>query len=395
MPLSVAAEPERACWSAIFCSLQACISEPIRFIHYGSLDVVRRLFCSRGVRERARGTGMREETVNLADEQTGDKNSPAADDDYSEQLAEYGHNSDGEDCSNCDDYHGTDGDYHDTDGDYSDGGGDDYRKDIPPCLKIGYHGDSKNLHVAYSYSRHLVELLSVRPRFPFVGTFVASSDCSHYYCSSLNGQPHRNVDSQGNLILRAEGAALEDYFRIRVEIPEDDNRIDIANYLFCVDPYACNSVIIHTMPTRYGRDIDVIFVPMYRAIQARLCINLHLTSGSGCSSIDTGCYAYGEITAHHQFYGDYNVLLFQCGQDDKAEVIDGRLPLLRTWAAVPIYLEPILIIKLNLCVFTNSGHVNDGHTISFQGDLTFNHDQHEKTICNADHGKVEVQIAYR
>lgn len=382
MPVGVAAEPERACWSAIFCSLQACISEPIRFIHYGTLDVVRRLFFNRGARERVRGTG--EETVNPADEQTGDKNSPAADDDYSEQLAEYGHNSDDDDRSNC-------GDYHDTDGDYSDDGGDDYRKGIQPSLKIGYHGDSYNLGMAYSYSRDLVELLSVRPRFPFVGTFVAFNDRSHYYCSSRNGQLHRTVDSQGNLIIKAEGAALEDYFRIRIEIPEDDNRIDTANYFFCVDPYACNSVITHTMPTRYDRDIDVTFVPMYRAIQATLCVNLDLTSGSGCSH----AYAYGEITAHHQFYGGYNVLLFQCGEDDKAEVIDGRLPLLRTWAAVPIYLEPLLIIKLNLSVLTDSGHVNDGHTISFQGDLTFDHDQYEKTICNADHGKVEVQIAYR
>ncbi|XP_020158488.1 uncharacterized protein [Aegilops tauschii subsp. strangulata] len=143
------------------------------------------------------------------------------------------------------------------------------------------------------------------------------------------------------------------------------------------------------MPTRYGRDIDVFFVPMYRAIQASLCVNLDLASGSGCS------YAYGEITAHHEFYGDFNVLLFQCGEDDMAEVVDGRLPLLRTWAAVPIYLEPLLIIKLNLNVFTNSDHVNDGHAISFQGDLTFYHDQYEKTICNADHGTVEVQIGYR
>uniref|UniRef100_A0A453C736 DUF6598 domain-containing protein n=1 Tax=Aegilops tauschii subsp. strangulata TaxID=200361 RepID=A0A453C736_AEGTS len=193
----------------------------------------------------------------------------------------------------------------------------------------------------------------------------------------------------GNLILRAEGAALEDYVRIKVEIPEDDNRIDTANYVFYVDPYLCNSVIVHTMPTRYGRDIDVFFVPMYRAIQASLCVNLDLASGSGCS------YAYGEITAHHEFYGDFNVLLFQCGEDDMAEVVDGRLPLLRTWAAVPIYLEPLLIIKLNLNVFTNSDHVNDGHAISFQGDLTFYHDQYEKTICNADHGTVEVQIGYR
>ena len=194
--------------------------------------------------------------------------------------------------------------------------------------------------------------------------------------------------AQGNLILRAEGAALEDYFRIKVEIPEDDNRIDTAYYVFYVDPYFCNIVIVHTMPTRYVRDIDVFFVPMYRAIQASLCVNLDLTSGSGCS------YAYGEITAHHEFYGDFNVLLFQCGEDDMAEVVDGRLPLLRTWAAVPIYLDPLLIIKLSLHVSTNPEHDPDGHTISFQVDLRFDRDQYEKSICNVDHGVVKVCISY-
>ncbi|XP_073362869.1 costunolide synthase-like [Aegilops tauschii subsp. strangulata] len=62
-------------------------------------------------------------------------------------------------------------------------------------------------------------------------------------------------------------------FELGIQDYNDDGRTDIGNLFFAVDPYACNQVITHTMPTRYDRDIDVTFVPMYRAIQANMCVS--------------------------------------------------------------------------------------------------------------------------
>jgi hypothetical protein len=45
-------------------------------------------------------------------------------------------------------------------------------------------------------SRRLVELLAVRPHFPFLGTFLAFNDFSEYSCSSQTGETCRNLDSQ-------------------------------------------------------------------------------------------------------------------------------------------------------------------------------------------------------
>jgi hypothetical protein len=195
------------------------------------------------------------------------------------------------------------------------------------------------------------------------------------------------------LILRAQGGAIEEGFRIRIEIPDDNNRIEFGNLSFTVDPFACNEVITQTIVTVRLRKIDVTFVPLYCAIQANVFVNLDLTAGTGSSTVSNTCYVYGEITAHHQLYGDKNVLLFYHGEEDKAKVTDGELELLRPWAAVPIYSDPLLIIKVSLHVPTNPGH--DGCVISFQGDLTFDRDQYEKTISNADHGEVKVQITYQ
>ncbi|KAI4998071.1 hypothetical protein ZWY2020_053413 [Hordeum vulgare] len=265
----------------------------------------------------------------------------------------------------------------------------------PPSHAIHYDGDSPDVEMAYCLSRYLVELLSVRPRFPFAGTFSAFNCGSSYYFSSPKGQQQCNVDSQGNLLLRAQGKALEEGFQIRIEIPDGDNGIDDGNLIFRVNPYQCNQVITCTIPTGSGRKIDVAFVPLYCAIQARVFVNLDFMAGAaGSSKGGAICYVYGEITAHHQFYGDKNVMLFYSEEGNKVEVVGGKLPLLRSWAAVPIYLDPLLIIKLSLHVSTNPEHDPDGHTISFQGDLTFDRDQYEKSICNAHHGVVKVQISY-
>lgn len=387
--------PEKACSWKTLCDLQVCISEPVRIIHYYTLDVVRRLFYNRGMargRESARGTER--ETANTADQRTGEKVSPSTNcDDYNQQWADDDYRGDGNSHADDDDLHGSDNDEFTSYEDYD----DDAEVDLgpPPSFAITYDGDSPNLDMAYCFSRYLVELLSVRPRFPFDGTFGCFNGRSAYYSAyyySRKGQ--HNLDSQGNLILRAQGGAIEDFFQIRVEIPEDDNKIEDANFVFRVDPYACNQVITRTIPTARGREIDVAFVALYCAIQANVFINLDLI---GCGYSSTGgtiYYVYGEVTAHHQLYDDKNVMLFFREEEDKAKVIDGKLPQLRTWAAVPVYLDPLLIIKVRLHVSTNPEHDRDGHTILFEGDLTFDRDQYEKSICNVHHGEVKVQISY-
>jgi hypothetical protein len=59
-----------------------------------------------------------------------------------------------------------------------------------------YDEDGDNTRMASCNARRLVELLAVRPLFPFQGTFVAFNDSSGYSCSSQGGQTCRSVDSQ-------------------------------------------------------------------------------------------------------------------------------------------------------------------------------------------------------
>jgi hypothetical protein len=199
--------------------------------------------------------------------------------------------------------------------------------------------------------------------------------------------------TQGNLILRAQGGAIEDGFRVRIEIPHDNERTETGYFSFTVDEYACNNVITHSIPTKRLREVDLTFVALHCAIQANVNVYLDLTP---CGDSSTICSVYGEITAHHQLYKDKSVMLFYCGEEDKSEVIDGKISLLRPWAVVPIYLDPLLIIKLSLHVSTNPEHDRDGCTLSFQGDLTFERDQYEKIIGNADHpAEVKVRIWYQ
>jgi hypothetical protein len=135
--------------------------------------------------------------------------------------------------------------------------------------------------------------------------------------------------------------------------------------------------------------MDVTFVPIHTATQVNVYVTLDLISSGSIY------YVYGGITACHQLYGGKDVILFSHGKEDKAEVIDGKLPLSRNWVAVPIYLKPLLTIKMNLCVTSNQDHDDHGRTLSFQGDITFYRDDPEKMICTEDNDKVKVKIAYR
>ncbi|KAM0893051.1 hypothetical protein ACQ4PT_025356 [Festuca glaucescens] len=271
-------------------------------------------------RQRVSAKGAEREPVNTANERTGQKEYPAADyDDYNQQPAD-------------DDLHGGDDDLHGSDnelhGSYVHGSNDDDLSDyegyddeedgLPlPSLRITYDGDSPDVEDALLF-------------FSLPGGAV------------------------GNMIIWAKGAVIEDAFQVRIEIPEDDNKIEVANFIFTVDPYACNKVITRTILTARLRKIDLTFVPLYRAIQANVfvCLDLIAGGGGGSSTGDTVYYVYGEITAHHQHYGDKNVMLFYRVEGNKIKVIGGKLPLLRPWAAVPVYLDPLLVIKLSLHVAT-------------------------------------------
>jgi hypothetical protein len=152
----------------------------------------------------------------------------------------------------------------------------------------------------------------------------------------------------------------------------------------------CGIPETHTISAGGSRRISVTCMPMHTAVQANVYVTFDLISSSGSSIY----YVYGEIAACHQLYGHLSVMLFSHGKEDKAQVTDGKLQLSRRWAVVPVYMKPLLTIKLNLCVQTNQDDDNDGRTISFQGDITFYRDDYEKMICTQDHEKVKVRIAY-
>lgn len=269
---------------------------------------------------------------------------------------------------------------------------DDIDRSIPPpSFSVPYYDeDGDNTRMAKCNSRRLVELLAVRPHFPFEGTFIAFNDYSEYCCSSRRGLICRNLDSKDNLILHSEGVAIQDQFSIKICIPKNENRRDddIGAFSYILDPYMCGIAVTQPISTGRGRRIDVTFLPMHTAVQANVYVTLDLISSGSIY------FVYGEITACHQLYGRESVTLFSHGKEDKAEVIDGKLPLSRNWAVVPIYLKPLLTIKLNLCVQTNQNQDDHGRTISFQGDITFYRDDYEKIICTQDHDKVKVKIAY-
>jgi hypothetical protein len=134
----------------------------------------------------------------------------------------------------------------DTDSD-SDNGID--RRCSPPSTRICYDGDNENIRKAYCFSRYLVEVLAVRPRYePFVGTFAFIGHNMHsMYYSDSSWKRGRNLDSRGDLILHARGRAIEDRFHIQVNIPEERDEGGLAD--FVVDPYVCNRAITRTIST--------------------------------------------------------------------------------------------------------------------------------------------------
>jgi hypothetical protein len=272
--------------------------------------------------------------------------------------------------------------------DYSAFMSDDDARDRLRNQRISYSGDNINIRLYYIASRYLVELLAVSPRFQFVGDLYAS-DCNHrslYYCSPKRGEFRRNLDSHGNLILHADGVALEDDFYMEIKIPGDEDageKEDVGFLMFAVDAHDCNRVMTQTLSTARRHRMVLTFIPMHTAIQVNVQVTLDLVSASGAGA----CYVDGEISAHHEFYNEERVVLFSRREEDKAEVVDGELPLSRTWAAVPISVEPLLIIKLSLRVRVHHDGDCEGHTILFGGDLTFYRDQREKTMFSADHGQ--------
>ncbi|XP_044327112.1 uncharacterized protein [Triticum aestivum] len=286
---------------------------------------------------------------------------------------------------------------------YSYNSSDDHidRELPPPSHSIAYYGDSVNLRAAYSFSQDRVELFAVRPRFHFVGTLVATNGHS-YYWSSQKEQDYQSVDFKDNLIFHLEGGALMDTFWVKIKILQDDGSIgDVpVSFSFTVDPYDCNNVMTRIISLTRNRKMELTFMALHSAIQANVYVNLDFTS-SNATRTGTIYYVYGEITAHHQLYNGRSVLLFSRGEENKAEVIDGELPLLRKCAVVPIYLEPLLILKFDLHVPINCDHDDGGCTIAFRDYVTFYRDQYEeKIICSANHaerhhGEVKVRITYQ
>ncbi|KAM0893052.1 hypothetical protein ACQ4PT_025356 [Festuca glaucescens] len=273
-------------------------------------------------RQRVSAKGAEREPVNTANERTGQKEYPAADyDDYNQQPAD-------------DDLHGGDDDLHGSDnelhGSYVHGSNDDDLSDyegyddeedgLPlPSLRITYDGDSPDVEDALLFFSLPGGAVVCAPPLPLHGhlRLLQRSFC---LLLLLAERP------TGNMIIWAKGAVIEDAFQVRIEIPEDDNKIEVANFIFTVDPYACNKVITRTILTARLRKIDLTFVPLYRAIQANVfvCLDLIAGGGGGSSTGDTVYYVYGEITAHHQHYGDKNVMLFYRVEGNKIKLVDGE-----------------------------------------------------------------------
>jgi hypothetical protein len=178
---------------------QACISEPGRILYGWTRDILGRLLFSRGS-----GTGTGGEIISDAVKLAlpAGEGTAAADEDHIKLW---------EDKLNdrlirqLED----DGYYYDEvfgvyiiDGNYGDLSDDDDDIDRsypppPPSMRVpDYDEDGDNTRMAMCNSRRLVELLAVRPLFPFKGTFVAFNDSCGYSCSSQGGPTCRSVDSQ-------------------------------------------------------------------------------------------------------------------------------------------------------------------------------------------------------
>ena len=210
---------------------------------------------------------------------------------------------------------------------------------------------------------------------------------------------------QNKLTLQLECGALTDTFWVKLKIIEDDGTIDhdaCHSFSFTVDPYVCNNVMTRVISVTHNRKIELTFMATHSAIQANVHVNLDFLSCDDATRTGAVYHVYGEITTHHQLYNGRSVLLFSCGEENKAEVVDGELPLLRRCAVVPVYLEPLLMLKFDLHVPIHCDH-DDGvrRTMAFRDNVTFYRDQfEEKIICSANHGEchhgqVRVRITYQ
>lgn len=299
----------RAYFRAILWDLQACITDPARIMYYCTRDIVGRLIfhieTARGketIPAAVKGTGTAQQESSALDE---DQDYNQQDDDDDDDSGSSGIDWDAE-AASIDSGLG--------DIDYS----LDLRDEATDRLRnqrISYSGDNMNIQLSYTASRYLVELLAVSPRSYFVGDLCAS-DSNHrslYYCSPKREEFKRNLDSQGNLILHADGVALEDDFYMEINIPEDKDSgelEDVGMFMFSVDAHDCNRVMTQTLSTARGRRMVLTFIPMHTAIQVNVQVTLDLVSASG-----TTCYVDGEISAHHEFYNKERVVLFSTREE--------------------------------------------------------------------------------
>jgi hypothetical protein len=107
--------------------------------------------------------------------------------------------------------------------------------DVSRRQRISYDGDNNNIQLAYSFSRYLVELLAVSPRFQFVGELQVYDYeyCLHYYCCPKRGEHHPNVDSQVCIHVVVGNIVSCNYIQI------------ICNFKYSVHHYGIMTVLIH------------------------------------------------------------------------------------------------------------------------------------------------------
>ncbi|XBI13011.1 hypothetical protein VPH35_139806 [Triticum aestivum] len=341
------------------------IPAPARVIHYWTRSILRRLKTQEGgetVDATMKGTEEKE--------YSGDCHHKNADGNYGDGY--HGINDDDSVGSSIEDDE-DDGRYHDDIGD--DGAGNGFRGlysssdddiDRELCHGISYDGDGDNLRAAYSFSQYRVELFAVR-------TLVATNAHSYYWASQEEKDYH-SVDLK-------KAAPSPTPSGLRFKTIEDDGTTDhdACHSFSTVDPYVCNNVMTRVISVTRNRKIELTFMALHSAIQANVHVSLDFASCDDATRTGAVYHVYGEITAHHQLY-------------------NGR----SRRSVVPVYLEPVLMLKFDLHVPIHCDHDDGGRrTMAFRDNVTFYRDQfEEKIICSANHGechhgKVRVRVTYQ